>query len=321
MEENIYKNASVVIVDDIGEVLRATKNCLEFEELNVTCFSNPIEGLEYLKTNKADVLLLDFFMPEMNGDEFVEKLREYNQETIVILQTGYADKIPPLEMIDKMNIQGYLDKVKGENELILMTKSAIKTSFLNKKIREKDQEIAKLSYKKAIMGNLIANLANEAKDQLMQISGMNESIKMSTNDYETENKVIENALKKTYELYEALNFENLQNIDVLQFNKIINILLKPTILLNNVNLSFETENKEIIINEASNNIYLIIKLVEILVENKSKDINIKVVEDNDKTYLLIIAEEIINSINLQEVELLSNGKDLNIENNIIKFRA
>ncbi len=321
MEENIYKNASVVIVDDIEEVLRATKNCLEFEELNVTCFSNPIEGLEYLKTNKADVLLLDFFMPEMNGDEFVEKLREYNQETIVILQTGYADKIPPLEMIDKMNIQGYLDKVKGENELILMTKSAIKTSFLNKKIREKDQEIAKLSYKKAIMGNLIANLANEAKDQLMQISGMNESIKMSTNDYETENKVIENALKKTYELYEALNFENLQNIDVLQFNKIINILLKPTILLNNVNLSFETENKEIIINEASNNIYLIIKLVEILVENKSKDINIKVVEDNDKTYLLIIAEEIINSINLQEVELLSNGKDLNIENNIIKFRA
>ena len=321
MEENIYKNASVVIVDDIEEVLRATKNCLEFEELNVTCFSNPIEGLEYLKTNKADVLLLDFFMPEMNGDEFVEKLREYNQETIVILQTGYADKIPPLEMIDKMNIQGYLDKVKGENELILMTKSAIKTSFLNKKIREKDQEIAKLSYKKAIMGNLIANLANEAKDQLMQISGMNESIKMSTNDYETENKVIENALKKTYELYEALNFENLQNIDVLQFNKIINILLKPTILLNNVNLSFETENKEIIINEASNNIYLIIKLVEILVENKSKDINIKAVEDNDKTYLLIIAEEIINSINLQEVELLSNGKDLNIENNIIKFRA
>ena len=321
MEENIYKNASVVIVDDIEEVLRATKNCLEFEELNVTCFSNPIEGLEYLKTNKADVLLLDFFMPEMNGDEFVEKLREYNQETIVILQTGYADKIPPLEMIDKMNIQGYLDKVKGENELILMTKSAIKTSFLNKKIREKDQEIAKMNYKKAIMGNLIANLANEAKDQLMQISGMNESIKMSTNDYETENKVIENALKKTYELYEALNFENLQNIDVLQFNKIINILLKPTILLNNVNLSFETENKEIIINEASNNIYLIIKLVEILVENKSKDINIKVVEDNDKTYLLIIAEEIINSINLQEVELLSNGKDLNIENNIIKFRA
>ena len=272
-----------------------------------------------------------------NVDNFIEiiNINEINQESKIVkeLSRKYIKLINNNLM--KFYILGYengtadvlsvshhiVDKVKGENELILMTKSAIKTSFLNKKIREKDQEIAKLSYKKAIMGNLIANLANEAKDQLMQISGMNESIKMSTNDYETENKVIENALKKTYELYEALNFENLQNIDVLQFNKIINILLKPTILLNNVNLSFETENKEIIINEASNNIYLIIKLVEILVENKSKDINIKVVEDNDKTYLLIIAEEIINSINLQKVELLSNGKDLNIENNIIKFRA
>lgn len=36
-------------------------------------------------------------------------------------------------MIDKMNIQGYLDKLKGEDELLLMTKAAIKTSFLNKK--------------------------------------------------------------------------------------------------------------------------------------------------------------------------------------------
>ena len=147
MEENIYKNAKVVVIDDIEEVLNSTKSCLKFEDMQVECFSNPIEGLEYLKTNKVDVLLLDFFMPQMNGDEFVQKLREFNNETIVILQTGYSDKIPPLEMIDKMNIQGYLDKLKGEDELVLMTKAAIKTSFLNKQIIEKDREISKLHFK------------------------------------------------------------------------------------------------------------------------------------------------------------------------------
>lgn len=320
MEENIYKNASVVVVDDIEEVLQATKNCLEFEDMNVTCFLNPIEGLEYLKKNKVDVLLLDFFMPEMNGDEFVEKLREYNQETIVILQTGYADKIPPLEMIDKMNIQGYLDKLKGEDELVLMTKAAIKTSFLNKKIREKDREIAKLNYKKAIMGNLITNLVNEAKDQLMQISGMNESIKMDSDEYETETKVIKSALEKTYELYEALNFETLEDIDLLQFNKIIRILLKPTLLLNNANLSLENEDKGIIVHKASDNIYLIIKLVEIIIENNCKEINVKTVEDKNNVYLSIIAEKTIDSIEMQEVDLLNDSANLTIENNIIKFK-
>ena len=181
MEENIYKNAKVVVVDDVEEVLHSTKNCLKFEGMQVECFNNPIEALEYLKNNKADVLLLDFFMPQMNGDEFVKQLREFNQETIIILQTGYSDKIPPLEMIDKMNIQGYLDKLKGEDELVLMTKAAIKTSFLNKEIRKKDKEITKLSYKKAIMGNLIVNLVNEAKDQLMQIGGMNSAIATDEN--------------------------------------------------------------------------------------------------------------------------------------------
>lgn len=320
MEENIYKNASVVIVDDVEEVLKSTKNCLEFEDMKVTCFSNPIEGLEYLKVNKADVLLLDFFMPEMNGDEFVEKLREYNQETIVILQTGYADKIPPLEMIDKMNIQGYLDKLKGEDELVLMTKAAIKTSFLNKKIREKDREIAQLNYKKAIMGNLITNLVNEAKDQLMQISGMNQSIKRDSKEYERETNIIKNALEKTYELYEALNFENLKNIDLLQFNKIIKILIKPTLLLNNANLLLETEDNSIIVHNSSDNIYLTIKLIETLIENNNKEIKVKAIRENDSEYLQITFENIINNINLQEIELLNSGNELKIDNSVIKFK-
>lgn len=320
MGENIYKNASVVIVDDVEEVLKSTKNCLEFEDMNVTCFSNPIEGLEYLKVNKADVLLLDFFMPEMNGDEFVEKLREYNQETIVILQTGYADKIPPLEMIDKMNIQGYLDKLKGEDELVLMTKAAIKTSFLNKKIREKDREIAQLNYKKAIMGNLIANLVNEAKDQLMQISGMNQSIEMDSKEYEKETNIIKNALEKTYELYEALNFENLKNIDLSQFNKIVKILIKPTLLLNNANLLLETEDNSIVVHNSSDNIYLTIKLIEILIENNNKEIKVKAIRENNSGYLQIIAENMINNINLQEIELLNSGNELKRDNNMIKFK-
>lgn len=60
MEENIYKNAKVVVVDDVEEVLNSTKSCLEFEDMQVECFINPLDGLEYLKNNKADVLLLDF---------------------------------------------------------------------------------------------------------------------------------------------------------------------------------------------------------------------------------------------------------------------
>lgn len=306
MKKDMYKDAKIVIIDDVEEVLKSTKNCLEFEDMQVVTFNNPIEGLEYLKTNKVDVLLLDFFMPQMNGDIFVEELRKYNQETIIILQTGYADKIPPLDMIDKMNIQGYLDKLKGEDELLLMTKAAIKTSFLNKEIREKDKEIAKLNFKKAITGNLIVRLVNEAKDQLMQISGMN-SVIADNEDYKIEANGITSALERTYQLYEALNFETLNEIDLRGLKDIISILLKPTLLINSASLQFDINDEGIIINNASNKIYIIIKALEILTRNDAKSIILKMDENKFK----ICFDKEVNVDLLNDLKILADNIEIN----------
>lgn len=316
MEENIYKNAKVVVIDDVEEVLNSTKSCLEFEDMQVECFSNPIEGLEYLKTNKADVLLLDFFMPQMNGDEFVQKLREFNNETIVILQTGYSDKIPPLEMIDKMNIQGYLDKLKGEDELVLMTKAAIKTSFLNKQIIEKDREISKLHFKSSITGGLIANLVNEAKDQLMQIAGMNGSIISDTDDYEVETKGISNAVERIGKLYNALNFEYIKTVSLNDLKDIITILLRPTLLISNSTMNIEESESFVIEHNASDIIYFIIESVELLAKDCKNNIKIKIQKQEENTIISIEAENFENK-DFSNLELLTNESKFEIANNSI----
>ena len=54
MEENMYKEARILVVDDIEEVLSATKSTLKFEGMNVITYSNPKEALEFLKNNKID---------------------------------------------------------------------------------------------------------------------------------------------------------------------------------------------------------------------------------------------------------------------------
>lgn len=316
MEENIYKNAKVVVIDDVEEVLNSTKSCLEFEDMQVECFSNPIEGLEYLKTNKADVLLLDFFMPQMNGDEFVQKLRKFNNETIVILQTGYSDKIPPLEMIDKMNIQGYLDKLKGEDELVLMTKAAIKTSFLNKQIIEKDREISKLHFKSSITGGLIANLVNEAKDQLMQIAGMNGSIISDTDDYEVETKGISNAVERIGKLYNALNFEYIKTVSLNDLKDIITILLRPTLLISNSTMNIEESESFVIEHNASDIIYFIIESVELLAKDCKNNIKIKIQKQEENTIISIEAENFENK-DFSNLELLTNESKFEIANNSI----
>lgn len=312
MENINYKDAKIIIIDDDIQVLESVKDALEVRNMQIKTFYNPIEGLEYLKNNTVDVLILDYYMPEMNGSEVVEKLREYNNNTIVILQTGYADQIPPLEMMDKINIQGYVDKEDGIEKLILTIKSAIKTSKLLK-------EIKVLTYKKALVGNLIFSLVNEATDQLFKISLANGFIKEATDDYKEQNKTIEESLEKIKDLYEALNFEYKREMSISDLKKTVEELLKAELLLNLVNLNFEIDNNDLKINNPKEIIYILIKIAYILIEASAKEINIK---GNNKTYIEITSDIDIDNVNIEEVESLqeSENRVIIVDNNSINIK-
>jgi len=314
MENINYKDAKIIIIDDDVQVLESVKDALEVRDMQIKTFSNPIEGLEYLKNNTVDVLILDYYMPEMNGSEVVEKLREFNNNTIVILQTGYADQIPPLEMIDKINIQGYVDKEDGIEKLILTIKSAIKTSKLLK-------EIEVLTYKKALVGNLITSLVNESTDQLFKISLANGFIKENTDNFSEQNKTIEESLDKIKNLYEALNFEHKKEMSILNLKKTLEELLKAELLLKLVNFNFEMDNIDLIINNPKEIIYILIKISYLLIETGAKEINIKA-HNNEKTYIEITSDLNIDNVNIEEVELLqeSENRVIIVDNNSINIK-
>lgn len=321
MENINYKDANIIIIDDDVQVLESVKDALEVRDMQIRTFSNPIEGLEYIKNNNVDVLILDYYMPEMNGSEVVEKLREYNNNTIVILQTGFADQIPPLEMIDKINIQGYVDKEEGIEKLILTIKSAIKTSELLKEIKEKENKIETLTYKKALIGNLISNLVNESMDQLFKITLANGIIKKDTEKYIEQNKSIEEGLERIKDLYEALNFEYKKEMNIVQLKKTIEELLKAQLLVKLVELTFEIDNNDIVINNPKEIIYIVIKIVYLLMEENAKNINIRAKKE-DETYIEISADIDVNNVNIEEVEMLqeSENRVIIVDNNSINIK-
>ena len=108
--ENEAANINIVLVDDDVNYLEMTKMYLEDNGMKITTFSNPVEALDVCKKKKIDIVLLDYFMPEMTGEEFVKELRKVNNKTLIILQTGFAEKKPPIEMLTNIDIQGYYDK-------------------------------------------------------------------------------------------------------------------------------------------------------------------------------------------------------------------
>lgn len=117
----------VLIVDDQEEVLESSKLLLELEGYVVLCAENGEEAVEIVKNKNVDLMLLDYFMPGMTGEDVIRKVREFNKDIVIILQTGYAGEKPPLEMLKLLDIQGYHDKTEGPDKLLLWVASGIRS--------------------------------------------------------------------------------------------------------------------------------------------------------------------------------------------------
>jgi len=120
---------TILLVDDNLEYREATRFLLEHEGHAVLTAENGDDALAILKREKVDLLLLDYYMPGMTGEEVVLALREFNPTVQIILQTGYASEQPPRELLQRLDIQGYYDKSEGPEKLLLWTDVGLKAAY------------------------------------------------------------------------------------------------------------------------------------------------------------------------------------------------
>lgn len=74
--KNKMANKKLLVVDDSVIVRTLAKNMLTLEGFNVETVFNPIEAFKKLSQSHYDAIITDLDMPEMNGFEFLEKLKE-----------------------------------------------------------------------------------------------------------------------------------------------------------------------------------------------------------------------------------------------------
>lgn len=119
----------ILLVDDNEEYLEASRMLLENEGHTVVCARDGIEALEAAGRDHIDLMLLDYYMPRMTGEEVVARLRRVNPLIQVILQTGYASEQPPRDLLRRLDIQGYYDKSEGPDKLLLWTDVGLKAAY------------------------------------------------------------------------------------------------------------------------------------------------------------------------------------------------
>ena len=109
-EEKANAQYKILAVDDEEGIIDSLSIFLKRSGYNFTGVTDPLEAIEKVKTEHFDMLILDFIMTPLHGDQVVEEIRKFNKELYILLLTGHKDLAPPLETIRRLDIQGYCEK-------------------------------------------------------------------------------------------------------------------------------------------------------------------------------------------------------------------
>lgn len=128
-EVNMMSDAAekkhILVVDDDRNILRMLKAALE-NKYEVTTMASGRMAEKYLKTRCADLILLDYHMPQENGAEVLKKIRSNPRLADIpfIFLTGVSEADKVQEVVS-MNLQGYLLKPINMDRLFIMIRSLI----------------------------------------------------------------------------------------------------------------------------------------------------------------------------------------------------
>lgn len=144
-ESNGYK---IIVVDDEQGIVDSLSIFLKRSGYDFTGLTNPLEAIERVRNEHFDMMILDFMMDPIHGDEVVEEIRKFNKDLYILLLTGHRDLAPPLETIKRLEIQGYCEKSDKFDQLLLLIESGIKSieqintiKTINKQLHDKNEEL------------------------------------------------------------------------------------------------------------------------------------------------------------------------------------
>lgn len=121
-------NAAILIIDDEVQIRRLLEITLETHDYRVESAENARDGLRMAATHPPDLVILDLGLPDENGHQVLEQLREWYTRPVIILsvQSTETDIIRALDN----GANDYLVKPFRTGELLARIRSALRGNIL-----------------------------------------------------------------------------------------------------------------------------------------------------------------------------------------------
>ncbi|HPW90327.1 MAG TPA: sigma-54 dependent transcriptional regulator [Paludibacteraceae bacterium] len=135
--------AKILIVDDERSIRNTLKDILEFEKYDVELAEDGLMALELTKNTTFDAIFLDIKMPQMDGIEVLQKMRENGVETPIVMISGHGNIETAVECLKK-GAYDFIEKPIDLNRLLVVIRNALdkstlvtETKILKKKVDKK----------------------------------------------------------------------------------------------------------------------------------------------------------------------------------------
>lgn len=118
------EKVEILIVDDHRVVIEGIKSSLQ-EHPEFEVVGEAVDGLqavEFVKTLKPDIVIMDVSMPNLNGIDATRQINKFSPETRIVIYTMYSDKELVIDLF-KEGISAYVLKDDPLADLILALKA------------------------------------------------------------------------------------------------------------------------------------------------------------------------------------------------------
>ncbi len=169
-------NNTVLVVDDEDYIRSTIAGILNDEHYTVKLAKDGFEALTAMKNFYPPVVLLDIWLPQMDGIEVLKRIKEQYPDTIVIMISGHGTIDTAVKTI-KMGAYDFIEKPLAADKLLITISNGFKVFNLqqeNKQLKvtiEKKYEIISVS---RVMEDLKRKIAIVApSDSWVMITGEN----------------------------------------------------------------------------------------------------------------------------------------------------
>jgi DNA-binding response OmpR family regulator len=198
----------ILLVEDDEFIGESIKENFEMNGSKVDYYSSPKKAFEEIYPDFYDIFLIDINMPEMNGYEFYNELKNYSSAPVIFI-TAYSD-VEHIEKAFNLGAADYIKKPFDLKELELRVKRLVfkntnkiritdNYSFDIKKLKlfYKNEEVELTPNEKYFLEILVKNINNVVDSETIKNYVWEEKA-ISDNTLRTQVKKLRNKLKENF---------------------------------------------------------------------------------------------------------------------------